>query len=128
MSKYNFGELEFSILKIVRQTGRTNVREVYTALGSQGSYTTIMTVMSRMAVKGDLKREKEGKQYIYWADESDKVNSNGFLKRLLNKIFGGKPVAMISYLFEAEQGLTEEDINEIERLIEKRRAEKEKHG
>lgn len=128
MEKFAFGELEFSILKWVRDLGRTTVRDIYEAMGSQGSYTTIMTVMSRMADKGDLKREKEGKQYIYWAPEAANPPKNNLLKRIQNKIFGGKPAAMVSYLLESDQGLSEEDLKEIEKLIEKRRSERKSHG
>ena len=123
MRKFAFGELEFSILKIVRKLGRTTVRDVYEGLGSEGSYTTIMTVMSRMADKGELEREKEGRQYVYWASESDKHPSNHLLQRIKNKIFGGKPLAMVSYLLETDD-LSAEDLKELEQLIKKRKAEK----
>ena len=61
MKKRSFGELELSILKIIEESGECTVRFVYEKLGNQGSYTTIMTVMSRMAEKGDLTRKKEKK-------------------------------------------------------------------
>lgn len=128
MGKFAFGELEFSILKIVRELKRTNVRKVYEALGSQGSYTTIMTVMSRMAEKGELKREKDGKQYIYWASEYNSQPANNLLKRIKNKIFKGNSTAMVSYLLETDTELNEDDLKEIEKLIEKRRSEKKSHG
>lgn len=123
MRKLAFGELEFSILKIVRKLGRTTVREVYEALGSEGSYTTIMTVMSRMADKGELEREKEGRQYLYWVSEGRTFPANSLLQRIKNKIFGGKPLAMVSYLLETDD-LDTEDLEEIEKLIKKRKAER----
>lgn len=122
MEKLAFGELEFSILQAIQRLGRATVREVYETLGQQRSYTTIMTVMSRMAEKGDLEREKEGKQYIYWI--STRYQSSGhLLDRIKNKIFGGKPLALVSYLIENDSELSEEDLKEIEKLIEKRRTE-----
>ena len=123
MGKLAFGELEFSILKIVRKLGRSTVREVYEWLGSQGSYTTIMTVMSRMSDKGELEREKEGRQYVYWASERGNLPTNNLLQRIKNKIFGGKPLAMVSYLLETDD-LDVEDLIELEKLIKKRKAEK----
>ncbi|MBA3722370.1 MAG: BlaI/MecI/CopY family transcriptional regulator [Parachlamydiaceae bacterium] len=128
MEKFAFGELEFSVIKIVQKAGRTTVRDVYKSLGSPGSYTTIMTVMSRMADKGDLKREKEGKQYIYWVSESNAPPTNNLLKRIKNKIFGGKPLAMVSYLLESDDEFKEEDLQEIEKIIEKLRVERKTNG
>lgn len=127
MAKLGFGELELSILKIVRECGRVTVREVYEKLGSAGGYTTIMTVMSRMADKGELMREKEGKQYTYWIASQNKASSKNILKRIQDKIFAGKPTAMVSYLLDADSEISDQDLEEIEKLIQKRRSEK-KHG
>src|SRR3989337_284966 len=112
----------FSILKIVRELGRVTVRDIYKSLGSEGSYTTIMTVMSRMADKGELMREKEGKQYIYWVDPQNDSPSKNILQRIQDKIFGGKSTAMVSYLLEANQEISDQELAEIEKLIHKRRS------
>lgn len=124
MAKLGFGELELSILKIVRECGRVTVREVYEKLGSMGGYTTIMTVMSRMADKGELMREKERKQYIYWIASQNESSSKNILKRIQDKIFAGKPMAMVSYLLDADSEISDQDLEEIEKLIQKRRSEK----
>lgn len=126
MGRLGFGELELSILKIVRELGRVTVREVYEKLGSEGSYTTIMTVMGRMADKGELAREKEGKQYIYWVSSQNESSSKSILKRIQDKIFGGKPIALVSYLL-ADEEISDKELEEIENLIQKQRAKK-KHG
>lgn len=124
MAKLGFGELELSILKIIRECGRVTVREVYEKLGSEGGYTTIMTVMSRMADKGELMREKEGKQYTYWIAPQNESSSKNILKRIQDKIFAGKPTAMVSYLLDADSEISDKDLEEIEKLIQKRRSEK----
>lgn len=124
MAKLGFGELELSILKIIKGLGRVTVRDVYESLGSEGGYTTIMTVMSRMADKGELMREKEGKQYVYWIVSQNESSSKNILKRIQDKIFGGKPTAMVSYLLDADSEISDKDLEEIEKLIQKRRSEK----
>ena len=124
MAKLRFGELELLILNIIRGLGRATVRDVYESLGSEGGYTTIMTVMSRMADKGELMREKEGKQYVYWIVLQNESSSKNILKRIQDKIFGGKPTAMVSYLLDAENEISDKDLEEIEKLIQKRRSEK----
>jgi BlaI family penicillinase repressor len=124
VAKLGFGELELSILKIIKGLGRVTVRDVYESLGSEGGYTTIMTVMSRMADKGELMREKEGKQYTYWMASQNESSSKNILKRIQDKIFGGKPTAMVSYLLDADSEISDKDLEEIEKLIQKRRSEK----
>lgn len=127
MGKLGFGELELSILTIVRQMGRVTVRDVYKAFGNEGSYTTIMTVMSRLAEKGELLREKEGKQYVYWIASQRGSSSKNILKRIQDKIFGGKKLALVSYLIENEQEISDRELDEIEKLIQKRRLENKSH-
>ncbi|MBI5346438.1 MAG: BlaI/MecI/CopY family transcriptional regulator [Chlamydiae bacterium] len=122
MVKLGFGELELSILKIVRDLNRATVRDVYERLGKNGSYTTIMTVMSRMADKGELLREKNGKQYVYWVALQQESSSKNVLRRIQDKIFGGKGSAMVSYLLEADQEISDKELEEIEKLIQKRRS------
>ncbi len=126
MGKLRFGELEFSIMKIMRKLERATVRNVFEELGG-GSYTTIMTVMSRMADKKELFREKEGKQYVYWINQKNTASSKNLLQRIQQKLFGGSKTAMVSYLLEGDEELSENDLKEIEKLIQKCKKEKE-HG
>lgn len=128
MKKLGFGELELSISKVVRELGRATVRDVYTRLGSEGGYTTIMTVMSRMAGKGELAREKVRKQYVYWIASQKESASKNILRRIQDKIFGGKGAAMVSYLLEVDQGISDQELEEIEQLILKRKVENKRRG
>lgn len=126
VNRLGFGELELSVLKIVRELERATVRAVYEKLGSAGSYTTIMTVMSRLADKGELNRAKEGKQYLYWINPQHNSPAKSVLKRIQDKLFGGKPTALVHYLLD-HQEISEEDLKEMEHLIQQRRAAQ-KHG
>lgn len=127
MQRLKFGELELKVLNIVRQLKRATVREVYEQLGSKGSYTTIMTVMSRMAEKGELAREKEGKQYVYQILSQSSSPSKSILHRIQEKIFGGRSSALVSYLLNSDQKISDQELSEIEELIRKKRHEKD-HG
>ena len=128
MGKLGFGELELFILKVIRKLGKTSVRDVYEKLPIKGSYTTVMTVMSRLAEKGELLREKEGKHYIYWISSQTSAPSKTILKRIRDKLFGGKGLSMLSYLIETDEEISEQDLKEIEKLIQKRREEQKDHG
>ncbi len=128
MGKLGFGELELFILKVIRKLGKTSVRDVYEKLPIKGSYTTVMTVMSRLAEKGELLREKKGKHYIYWISSQTSAPSKTILKRIRDKLFGGKGLSMLSYLIETDEEISEQDLKEIEKLIQKRREEQKDHG
>lgn len=116
MGKLGFGELELGILKMIRELGKVIVRDVYEKLPGKGSYTT---VMSRLAEKEEIARDKEGNQYIYWL--SSQNPSKTILKRIREKIFGGKGLSMLSYLLETDEDISKKDLEEIEKLIQKRK-------
>ena len=63
------GELEEEVMECVWQYGPVSVRDVHKCLLEKRdiAYTTIMTVMSRLAEKGLLLRHPEGRAFIYSA-------------------------------------------------------------
>lgn len=63
-------ELESEVMEQVWRQGEVTVREVLEALNAgpkQRAYTTIMTVMARLDVKGLLSRVRDGKTDVYRA-------------------------------------------------------------
>lgn len=64
------GELEAAIMRLMWATDSSTVREIQERLRGNGralAYTTVMTVMSRLAGKELLTRELSGKTHIYRA-------------------------------------------------------------
>jgi predicted transcriptional regulator len=61
------GELQAQIMEVAWSRVAVTVRDVVDALGTgrELAYTTVMTVMSRLADQGILCRERVGKTYIY---------------------------------------------------------------
>lgn len=63
------GELEYAVMEVVWQHRRVTVREVVDELTQRRAlaYTTVMTVMSRLAEKGLLRQYRVGRAYEYEA-------------------------------------------------------------
>lgn len=113
-----FGELELAIFRLFEGGERLTVRGVLDKLQGKDKYTTVMTVMTRMADKRVLLRERVGQQYEYWVNESDSAPQSSLLEKLKDKLFGGKSVSMVSYLIESSD-MSEKDLEEMEQLIQK---------
>jgi predicted transcriptional regulator len=123
MAKKSFGELENAVLRILNGQGRMTVSQVHKKLGEQNSYNTIMTVMLRLCNKKILAREKSNSYYEYWLLTSyEKIPS--FIEQLKQKIFGVKAPELMSYLLEATEEITDEEIIEMERLVAKAKESK----
>jgi predicted transcriptional regulator len=76
LNRKDFGPLESEVMDVVWRAGRpVAVREVVDDLNGVRSeplaYTTVMTVMSRLADKAVLSRRKEGRGYAYEANAPD---------------------------------------------------------
>lgn len=116
MIKRAFGELEGAIMHLLSKKGRMTVKDMQSSLKNDDKYTTIMTVMVRMAEKGLLQRERMGAQYEYWVNPSHDQKPSLF-NQLKQKLFGIKPVEIMSYLIEKNDDLSMDDLKEMEHLI-----------
>jgi predicted transcriptional regulator len=72
----NFGPLEAAVMDAVWGAGEPiTVRAVVDGLNSRRdeplAYTTVMTVMGRLAEKGVLRRRKQGRGFLYEASAPD---------------------------------------------------------
>ncbi len=122
MTKRAFGELESQILFIFQSEGRKTVKEVHAILGGHDNYNTVMTVMSRLVEKKQLARERVGLQYEYWTITSSATYT--FLQTLKQKFFGVKTSLLVNHLIETADDLTQADLAEMEKLIEKAKGSK----
>lgn len=100
------GDLELAIMEVLWERGPATVREVREALAEnrQIAYTTVMTVMARLADKGILSRKKEGRAYVYWPDKKRKdleASLAAQVVRALLRDFG--EVAVSQFIHELEQ-------------------------
>lgn len=66
------GTLELAIMKVIWQRESVTVRDVLNTLHEERhlAYTTVMTVMQRLADKGLLLQEKQGKTHHYRAAQT----------------------------------------------------------
>jgi predicted transcriptional regulator len=92
--------LELECLKVLWTLGEGNVKDVRQALtGSRNlAYTTVMTVLDRLARKGGVARRKVGRSFVYAP-----VLSRGVLRRLavqdlVDRFFEGSEDALIELL------------------------------
>jgi predicted transcriptional regulator len=121
------GDLESQVMEEVWRRDSATVREVHQSLKTSErdlAYTTVMTVMSRLAEKGYLRRVPEGNAFRYWPTTSRQE----FLALASLEVFSGLaedlsgPVlsAFVDHLGKAES----KRLQELGRLIEEKRKKK----
>jgi predicted transcriptional regulator len=120
-----FGELELLILEVLKSGKAMSVKEVMQKLPGDNKYTTIMTVMNRLADKKVLAREKAGLHYNYTiVNSSTRIPS--LVQQFMHKMFGLNTAKLVSQLIDASSEMTEDELNELSLLIDAKK--KEKHG
>lgn len=120
----SLGPLEADIMQVIWKIQKATVQDVYDELSRDRNiaYNTVMTVMTRLAQKGVLKRQKDGRAFVYFPKTTKSEVGQGMLQYVIDKIFGGSKVPVISQLL-AETDLSEEELNVLKRLVEKKKSE-----
>ena len=93
-------DLELACLKILWDSGDLTVREVRERLAPKRSlaYTTVMTVLDRLAHKGVVSRRKIGKTYLYHPEFGRAEARDRAVRRLLEIYFDGSKDALRAHL------------------------------
>ncbi len=120
------GELEADVMSVVWEKGKATVQDVKEALEPQRplAYTTIMTVMSRLAEKGMLARQKEGRAYFYTPAASQDKVAGSLLQSLVHRLYDGATGKAIAQLLETDEDVDENELERLEQLIRLKREAK----
>ncbi len=120
----SLGPLEADIMQVIWRMQKATVQDVYEELSNNRNiaYNTVMTVMTRLSQKGILKRQKDGRAYLYFPKTTKSEVGNGMLQYVIDKIFGGSKVPVISQLLDGTE-LSDEELKVLERLVEKKKSE-----
>ncbi len=92
--------LELDCMNTLWPMGQGTVREIRDSLASRRprAYTTIMTIMDRLARKGIVERRKVGRAYIYRPNLSAEDARSHALGQVIENFFGGSRDALIAQL------------------------------
>ncbi len=95
--------LELDCMNTLWPMGEGTVREIRDglALRRPRAYTTIMTIMDRLARKGVVERRKIGRAYMYRPNLSAEEARAQALSQVVENFFGGSKEALIAQLGRA---------------------------
>jgi BlaI family penicillinase repressor len=92
--------LELDCMNTLWPVGQATVREIRDGLAVRRprAYTTIMTIMDRLARKGVVERVKAGRAYVYRARLTADEARTQALGQVLENFFGGSKEALVAHL------------------------------
>ena len=99
-SVLDLAPLELDCMNTLWPMGEASVRQIRDQLAGRlpRAYTTIMTIMDRLARKGVVERRKAGRNYVYRANLSAAEARSQALGQVVNGFFGGSKEAVLREL------------------------------
>lgn len=117
------GDLEADIMEILWKKSPASVRDVHMRLARNRTiaYTTVMTVMSRLAGKGLLRREHHGRAYLYAPVQSREEFCSDTINAVMKGLLGGFGEPVLSQFVDTVGALDASQLDELVRLIEEKK-------
>lgn len=115
-------EAELELLRVLWDKGSASVRDLHEVVSRQRSigYTSVLKTLQIMTEKGLVERTEAGKAHIYHAAASQEETQNQLLRDLSQRLFSGSAAQLAMHAL-AMQPASEEELEEIRRLIRKKR-------
>lgn len=115
---------ERQILDILYQKERATVYEVLQALPDPPSYSSVRALLRIMEEKGYVRHESEGNHYVFLPTYPRHNAARQAIKQVVQTFFGGSIAgAVATFLSEQKADLSEEEWEQLERLIAEARRE-----
>ncbi len=120
----NLSRRERQIMDLLYQHGRLGAAEVRDQLPEQPSYSAVRALLRVLEDKGHVTHVEEDQRYIYVPTVPAESAKKSALRHLLDTFFGGSTEQAMAALLDEKAGeLSSEELERLEKMIEKARAE-----
>ncbi len=96
-------KLELRIMQVIWRCGSSTVSAVQSELDPPLAYTTVQTMLNILERKGKLKRELQGRAYVYTAKVSEAKALGQGVRDLVDRMFGGSSEELVMSLLKNRQ-------------------------
>ena len=117
-------ESEYEIMKLIWRDAPISTNDVAKRFEGINDWSpkTVQTLLARLVKKGALSYEKKGRVYIYTPLIKEKEYIHTESSSFLKKFYNGALNSMVLNFIDDDK-LTDQDINELIRILEKGRKE-----
>jgi BlaI family penicillinase repressor len=114
-NKDGLTKLELKIMQVIWRCGSSTVSAVQAEMEPPLAYTTVQTMLNILERKGKLRRELQGRAYVYAARVSEAKALRQGLRDLIDRMFGGSSEELVMSLLKDGQI----DAKKLEELTER---------
>jgi predicted transcriptional regulator len=108
---------EADVMQILWDHGPSVVAEVRARLSDELAYTTVLTILRTLEVKGYVRHEEEGRVHRYFPAVQRRAARKSALRHLTSKLFNGSSELLLAHLV-ADRKLTPQQIQRMRKLLD----------
>ena len=108
---------EAEVMDVLWKHGASLVAEVRDRLPEEFAYTTVLTVLRTLEVKGYVDHKAEGRGHRYFAKVQQKAARRSALRHITQKFFDGSRELLLTHLV-SEKKLSAEEIQRMRELLD----------
>jgi predicted transcriptional regulator len=113
---------EREIMDVLFRRGSATADVVHEEIPNPPSYSAVRATLSVLLEKGHVRREQEGRRYVYMPSVARTAARSAAVDRLVDVFFGGSTAAaMAAMIDERAADLDDDEIAKIEAMIEQAR-------
>ena len=117
------GRRERQIMEIVYRRGRATAAEVLADLPDPPTYTAVRGMLRLLESKGHLRHEQDGPRYVYHPTADPDRVSKSAVRHLVRTFFDNSASSAVAAMVGMyEDRWSDEDLDHLERLIDKARS------
>jgi predicted transcriptional regulator len=121
----SFTDRELDVMAVLWDRGPSTVTEVREHLDDALAYTTVLTVLRTLEVKGYVSHEEEGKAHRYAPLVARDRAGKTALGQVLGKIFGGSREMLLANLVK-ERGIDAAELRRLRKILDARLGKEDK--
>ncbi len=109
---------QLAIMQVLWKQGEASVAAVQQSLDVDTTlaYSTVATVLARLEKRGLVTHRTEGRTFLYRAAISESNVGDSMIGELVERVFGGSPSALVSYLLETDR-VDRDELARIKKLV-----------
>ena len=113
---------EWEVMKVLWDGGPMALGDINERIPEEQNwgYSTVKTLVRRLAAKGWLKRQRVGNSYLYRPAVRWERAARSAIRDFSDRVLNGLLSPFVAYYAE-ERDLTPEDIDQLERIIKRQR-------
>ena len=102
-AKSSLTKLELQVMQAIWKLGSGSVASVQAELDRPLAYTTVQTMLNILERKGKLRRQLEGRAYVYSAKVTEAKALGQGVRDLVDRMFGGSSEELVMSLLKTRQ-------------------------